>query len=80
MFNPTIIMTVRAEHELRVRKAQRAWEAAAWEAEAALRPGRGRTERAALRRRAGDALVVLGQRIGGTTPPPATGKLGRVAG
>ena len=75
-FDPTVVsMTLRAEHELLVRKAQRAWEA-----EAALRPGRGRTDRAALRRRAGNALVVLGHRIGGTTPPLATGKLGRVAG
>ena len=76
IFDSTVdSMTVRAAHVLRVRKAQRAGEA-----EAVLRPGRGRTERAALRRRAGNALVVLGHRIGGTTPPLATGRLGRVAG
>ena len=75
MFNPTVVsMAVRAEHELRVRTAQRARAV-----EAARRSGRGRTERAGLRRRAGDALVVLGHRVGGTSPL-ATGKLGRVAG
>ena len=75
IYEPNIFSTIRAEHELRVRKAQRAWES-----KAALPPERGSTERAALRHRAGVALVVLGHRIGGTPPPLATGKLGRVAG
>ena len=75
MYDPIVFSTIRAEHELRVQKAQRTWEF-----EAPLRPDRGSTERAALRHRAGIALVVLGHRIGGTPPPLATGKLGRVAG
>ena len=75
MYDPIVFSTIRAEHELRVREAQRAWEAGP-----TLRPDRGRTGRAALRGRAGYALVVLGHRIGGTTPPLATGQLGRVAG
>jgi hypothetical protein len=74
MYDPNIFATIRTEHELRVRRAQRAWEA-----ETVLRPVHGGTERTALRRRAGNALVVLGQRIGGT-PPLVTGQLGRVAG
>jgi hypothetical protein len=67
IYDPNIFSTIRAEHELRVRKAQRAWES-----KAALPPDRGSTERAALRHRAGVALVVLGHRIGGMPPPLAT--------
>ena len=74
-WDPYIFATYRAAHELRVQRAQRAWEA-----EAALRPDRVRTERATLRHRAGVALVVLGHRIGGMPAPLATGQLGRVAG
>jgi hypothetical protein len=73
-YDPNMFSTIRAEHELRVREARRAWEAGA-----KLRPDRGRTEQAALRHRAGIALIALGHRIGGT-PPLAPGKLGRVAG
>jgi hypothetical protein len=72
MHDPTVFATARAEHELRVRAAQRAGEAAAY-------GGRGEPAPPWLRRWAGNALVFLGHRIGGTTPPPATVKLGRVA-
>jgi hypothetical protein len=65
--NPTVFfMTSRAEHELRVRKAQRFGRAAS-----VLRAGHDRTERTSLRRRAGGALVSLGQRLGGMPSPVA---------
>ena len=70
-----IVFTVaRAEHELRVREAQRFWQA-----EAASRLDQGRTARTSLRRRAGNALIVLGARLQGTTASPAAGELGQVA-
>jgi hypothetical protein len=65
--NPTFFyVTARAEHELRVWKTQRFGRA-----RSALRAGHDRTERTSLRRRAGGALVSLGQRLGGMPLPVA---------
>jgi hypothetical protein len=66
MLDPTVFMTARAEHEIRVRKVQRVGQAVS-----VVRTGHDRTERTSLRRRAGVALVSFGQRLGGMPSPAA---------
>lgn len=73
--HPTVgLMTFGAEHELRARQAQRAAAVGAAVCTERGRPGR------PLRRRAGGALLALGQWLQGTSPATTGAALGVTSG